>query len=218
MRKCSWDTMRSSTNITFVSKVALYFRRKSHTLAESYEYNQENGGDSLTSQQADVVPAKNREEVSAVPTDKSPGPVEIRFVGDDSVGMVNHFDGLTCHISWLPNEILTIIIYQVLLSSNFSWPHHRCHVYNELCKVNSRFQNITQRLALKFLPCIYFSSLNVAGKVRVKKIIKMFGPSSGVMLELRQIIANKKWANAWVILRYTGLGWFLIMDIYYRNN
>ena len=76
MRDCSCDTMRSSTeNITFVSKVALYFRRKSHTLAESYEYNQENCGNSLTSQEAHVVPAKHREEVSAVPTDKSPGPV-----------------------------------------------------------------------------------------------------------------------------------------------
>ena len=138
MRDCSCDTMRSSTeNINFVSKVALYFRRKSHTLAESYEYNQENCGNSLTSQGlgADVVPAKHREEVSAVPTDKSPGPVEIRFVGDDSVGMVNHFDGLTCHMDRLPNEILTIIIYQVSIFSNFSWPHHRCHVYNQLCKL-----------------------------------------------------------------------------------
>ena len=48
-----------------------------------------------------MVPAKRREEASAVPTsDKSPVPVEIRFVGDDSVGMVNHFDDLTCHIGF----------------------------------------------------------------------------------------------------------------------
>lgn len=33
-----------------------------------------------------MVPAKRREEASAVPTDKSPVPGEIRFVGDDSVG------------------------------------------------------------------------------------------------------------------------------------
>ena len=50
---------------------------------------------------------------------------------------------------------------------------------------------------------------------RVKKIIKMFGPSSSVVLELRQIISNKKWVNAWLILHYIGLGWFLIMDIYW---
>ena len=45
-------------------------------LAENYE----KGGDSLSSQEAEVVPAKRREEASAVPTDKSPVPVEIRFV------------------------------------------------------------------------------------------------------------------------------------------
>ena len=165
-------------------------------LAESYECNQEKGADSLSSQEAEVVPAKRREEASAVPTDKSPVPVEIRFVGDDSIGMVNHFDDLTCHMDRLPNEILTIIIDQVLISSNFSWLNHRCHVYNQLCNVNTRFQYITQRLALKVL----------REKSASKKILKMFGPSSGVVLELRRIIANKKWANAWLILRYMGLG------------
>ena len=63
-----------------------------------------------------MVPAKRREEASVVPTDKSTVPVEIRFVGVDSVGMVNHFNDLTCHMDRLSNEILTIIIDQVLLS------------------------------------------------------------------------------------------------------
>ena len=187
-------------------------------LAESYECNQEKGGNSLSSQEAEVVPAKRREETSAVPTDKSPIPVEIRFVGDDSVGVVNHFDDLTCHIDRLPNVILNIIIDQVLISSNFSWPNHRCHVYNQLCNVNTRFQHITQRLALKPLLRIYFSSLGLVGKASVKKILKMFGPSSGVVLELRRIISNKKWANARLILRYIGPGRFLIMDIYWQKN
>ena len=165
-----------------------------------------------------MVPAKCREVASAVPADKSPVPVEIGFVGDDSVRMVNHFDNLTCHMDRLPNEILTIIIDQVLISSNFSWPNHRCHVYNQLCNVNTRFQDITQKLDLKVLPRINFSRLGVAGKASIKKILKMFRPSSRVMLELRQIISNKKWVNAWLILRYIGLGWFFIMDIYWRNN
>ena len=84
-----------------------------------------------------MVPAKRREEASAVPTDKSPVvPVEILFVRDD---MINHFDDLTCHMDRLPNETLTIIIDQVLISSHVSWPNHRCHVYNHLCNVNTRF-------------------------------------------------------------------------------
>ena len=67
--------------------------------------------------------------------------MEICFVGDDSVGMVNHFDDLTCHMDRLPNEILVIIIDQVLISSNFSWPNHRCHVYNQPCNVNTCFRD-----------------------------------------------------------------------------
>lgn len=110
-------------------------------LAESYECNQEKGGDSLSSQEAEVVPAKHREEASAVPTDKSLVPVEIRFVGDDSVEMINHFDDLTCHIDRLPNEILTIITDHVFIYSKFSWPNHRYYVYDQLCNVNIRFQD-----------------------------------------------------------------------------
>ena len=34
----------------------------------------------------------------------------------------------------------------------------------------------------------------------------MFGPSSGVVFELGRIISNQKWANAWLVLGYIGLG------------
>ena len=39
----------------------------------------------------------------------------------------------------------------------------------------------------------------------------MFGPSSGVVFELRQIISNQKWANAWLVLLDIGLGQFIII-------
>ena len=58
--------------------------------------------------------------------------------------------------------------------------------------VNSRFRDLTQRLAFQILPRTYFSSGGVAGNVSVKKVIRMFGPSCGVLLELRRIISNKK--------------------------
>ena len=45
--------------------------------------------------------------------------------------------------------------------------------------------------------------------VSVKNIMRIFGPSSGVMFELRRIIS--KWANAWLLLRYIGLGCFIII-------
>ena len=46
----------------------------------------------------------------------------------------------------------------------------------------------------------------------------MFGPSSSVVLELRRIISNQKWANASLVLRYIGLGWFIIMDIFCESS
>ena len=41
----------------------------------------------------------------------------------------------------------------------------------------------------------------------------MFGPSSGVVDELRRTISNQKQANAWLVLRYIALRWFIIMVI-----
>ena len=139
---------------------------------ERFANNQENGGDLLTAQEADVVHSKRREEVSAVPSDKSPGQVEIRFVGDDGARMVKQLDSLTSHMDRLPNEILSKIIYHVLISSTFSWPNHKCHVFSQLCKVNTRFRVIIQRLAFQILHPIYFSSGGVAGNDSVKKTQK----------------------------------------------
>ena len=62
--------------------------------------------------------------------------------------------------------------------------------------VNTRFRDLTQRLAFQILPRIYFFSGGVVGNVSVKKLIRMCGSSSGVLLELRRIISSKKWADA----------------------
>ena len=47
----------------------------------------------------------------------------------------------------------------------------------------------------------------------LKILIRMFGPSNAVVFELRPIISNQKWANAWFVLCHIGLRWFIIMDI-----
>ena len=74
---------------------------------------------------------------------------------------------------------------------------------------------MTDRLAFQILPHIYFSRGGVAGNVSVKKLIRMFGPLSRVVLEIRRIISNQKWPNAWLILRYRGLEWSIIMGIFW---
>ena len=49
----------------------------------------------------------------------------------------------------------------------------------------------------------------------LKNIIRMFGPASGVMFELWRKISNQKLANAWLVLRYIGLGW---LSTYYHGH
>ena len=58
--------------------------------------------------------------------------------------------------------------------------------------VNTRFRDLTQRLAFQVLPRIYFLRGGAAGSVSVKKLTRMSGPSSSVVLELRRIASNEK--------------------------
>ena len=53
--------------------------------------------------------------------------------------------------------------------------------------VNTCLRDLTQRLAFQVLPRIYFLSGGAAGNASVKKLVRMSGPSSGVVLELRRI-------------------------------
>ena len=49
--------------------------------------------------------------------------------------------------------------------------------------------------------CRVFTSLASVGElgiVRIRSLIKMFGSSSGVVLEIRPIIASPNWENAWL--------------------
>ena len=86
--------------------------------------------------------------------------------------------------------------------------------------VHTLFCDLTQRLAFQILPRvprIYFSSGGVAGNVGVKKLTRLFEPSSGVVLE-RRIVSNQKWSMGWLVLRYIALEWFIIMDIFWRSK
>ena len=82
------------------------------------------------------------------------GPEEIRFVDEDGVRMMNQSDSLTSYIDRLPNKLLEKVIFEVLSSSCFLCLDHTCHLYNQLCKVNIRFCDITHELASWILPRI----------------------------------------------------------------
>ena len=99
-------------------------------------------------------------------------------------------NGGTTLIERIPNEILEKILSEALLSSGFSWPNHVCRMYNNLCQVNVRFRDITNRL-VSMLPSIYLSNGGELGIVSVRSLIKKTGSSSGVGLEVRRIIASQ---------------------------
>ena len=142
--------------------------------------------------------------------------IPIQFVENGTIEMICTNNG-TIPIERLPNEILEKIFSEALLSSGFSWPNHVCRMYNNLCKVNARFRDITRRL-VSMLPSVYFSDGGELGIVSVRSLIKKFGSSSGVVLEVRRIVASPNWANAWLDLRFRGLGWFIILNIFWRKN
>lgn len=105
----------------------------------------------------------------------------------------------------LPNEIFEEIILIALSSSGYSWSDYGCHVYNRLCEVNTRFHEITSALS-SVLPRIYFSSDSEAGTIIVRSLIKKFRSSRGLVLQVRQIVSDPQWANAWLRLQYVGFG------------
>ena len=119
-----------------------------------------------------------------------------------TVEMVSTNGGTTL-IERIPNEILEKILSEALLSSGFSWPNHVCRMYNNLCQVNVRFRDITNRL-VSMLPSIYLSNGGELGMVSVRSLIKKFGSSSGVGLKVRRIVASQigqmlGWINDFVV-------------------
>lgn len=184
---------------------------------ERAEEEVEDDGADLLSTQEDYAHGQYMGKEREVPEqDQHRIQIPIHFVGNETVEMVSTNDATT-PIERLPNEILEKILSEALLSSGFSWPNHVCRMYNNLCKVNVRFRDITRRL-VSMLPSIYFSEGGELGIVSVRSLIKKFGSSSGVVLEVRRIVASPNWANAWLDLRFRGLGWFIILNIFWRKS
>lgn len=184
---------------------------------ERAEEEVEDDGADLLSTQEDYAHGQYMGKEREVPEqDQHRIQIPIHFVGNETVEMVSTNDATT-PIERLPNEILEKILSEALLSSGFSCPNHVCQMYNNLCKVNVRFRDITRRL-VSMLPSIYFSEGGELGIVSVRSLIKKFGSSSGVVLEVRRIVASPNWANAWLDLRFGGLGWFIILNIFWRKS
>ena len=130
---------------------------------------------------------------------------------DDSGDRENELEqgGAREEMTSLPPEIWTIIINHAISrdpSSRYT-----------LMYVNRMFLNILRTIPL---PSLYISPdilLNVPRILSVRRIIRVSGRNSGLVMAVRQIVRNPRWANAWLHLRETDNRWFDITYIWWRS-
>jgi len=115
----------------------------------------------------------------------------------------------------LSEEILEKILTEALLSSGFSWPSHFCQTYNHLRHVSARFCRITRRLAWT-LPRIHIANKGEASLVSVKTLLQKFGQASGLVIEVRNVIARRDRTESHLKRRFCGRGWFIIEKILWK--
>ena len=131
--------------------------------------------------------------------------IPIHFVENETVEMVSTNNGTTL-IERLPIEILEKILSEALLSLGFSWPNHVAGcTYNNLCKINIRFRDITRRM-VSMLPSIFFSDGDKLAIVSVRSLDKKFGSSSGAVLEVRRTVPSSNCANH--VAAGSAISWF----------
>ena len=52
----------------------------------------------------------------------------------------------------------------------------------------------------------------------MKTLLCKLGPSSGAIIEVKRILASRDWKNASLKLRFCGLGWFIIENIFWNKK
>ena len=109
----------------------------------------------------------------------------------------------------LPPEIWTLVLQYITNqdpSTRFT-----------LMRVSRLFCSIINVIPL---PEIYISPniiQNVPRQISVRRMIGIAGRNSGLVLHIRNIIRNPRWANAWLHLRERDHRWFSITYIWWRN-
>lgn len=83
--------------------------------------------------------------------------------------------------------------------------------------MNSTLRAVAQNLT-RMLPKVYIPRGVEYHVISVRRIIKEYGPSSGLVIELRRIISNPKWANAWLAIERGEYGWYMIKIIFGKTD
>ena len=118
--------------------------------------------------------------------------------------------------SQLPNEILDKIIDFGLTGTDVSI----IITYNSLCQLGKPFKELTMRYICR-LPRISYNNRDTArsGCFSLHKLCKEFGPYSGFVMALKEIIAGPRWIKAWVELLFAGVGtWFYVTNVWWKGR
>ena len=145
-------------------------------------------------------------------TDDGEEQMALQFVPDEEVGFLAP-KIRSSNIEDLPNELLEKIFKIILMSSAVLF-----HAYQRLRGVNSRFRAVAQNLT-GMLPKVYIPRGVEYHVISVRRIIKEYRPSSGLVIEVRRIISNPKWANAWLDIERGEYGfWYIIKRIFWKKR
>ena len=112
----------------------------------------------------------------------------------------------------LPPEILTHI-FKICITA---YPQMRY----VLQKVSPYFLDIVRGVNIP-VPEIHITSAcmeNVPNPISVRRIMRRSGANSGLTCAVRNIIREPRWANAWLRLNQVGIGWYRIVDIWFRSK
>ena len=83
--------------------------------------------------------------------------------------------------------------------------------------MNSRVRAVAQNLT-RMLPNVYIPHGVQYHVISVRRIIKEHGTSSGLVIELRWILSNPKWANAWLDIERREYGWYMIKTFFWKKR
>ena len=119
-----------------------------------------------------------------------------------------HSNGDERAAEFLPRDIQCIIIHRLL----------------ELCPasrytlqlVNTFFRYIVSTVPLPRIHISWSVLQNIPNPVSVRRLIRRSGRGSGLALEIRNILANPRWSNAWLRLREEDNRNFFIVNVWYR--
>ena len=122
----------------------------------------------------------------------------------------------------LPDEIIEKILLDAVSSEN------SCETYRNILNVNKRFKRIIEEKGKYLLPEIHVSSDELLQKIKMRNekikisILRLkneFGESRGLLQRICEIVNNKSWKSAWLLLtKGKKKNWYVIDHVYWKQT